>query len=138
MLCVHSGSYFKVKNSLSCIPVLIFCDFLILLWCLSTIPPWVRKSFQQQQLKDPSLDTSCYEVRNTFWLLLLFCLSHVNNDAKSKKKKKKMQNQITLLNKKIINVLSSNIQVVSSISLSQCMIHSFLYLDLSGANQVAK
>lgn len=62
----------------------------------------------------------------------------MNNDAKSKKKKKKMQNQITLLNKKIINVLSSNIQVVSSISLSQCMIHSFLYLDLSGANQVAK
>lgn len=35
---------------------------------------------------------------------------------------------------KIINVLS-NIQVVSSISLSQCMIHSFLYVDLSGADR---
>lgn len=49
----------------------------------------------------------------------------MNNDAKQKVKKKKKI--------KIINVLS-NIQVVSSISLSQCMIHSFLYVDLNGAD----
>lgn len=52
----------------------------------------------------------------------------MNNDAKQKVKKKKKK-----INK-IINVLS-NIQVVSSISLSQCMIHSFLYVDLSGADR---
>lgn len=50
----------------------------------------------------------------------------MNNDAKQKVKKKKIN--------KIVNVFS-NIQVVSSISLSQCMIHSFLYVDLSGADR---
>lgn len=35
----------KVKNFLSRVSGSIVCDFLILLWCSSTIPPWVRKSF---------------------------------------------------------------------------------------------
>lgn len=62
--------------------------------------------------------TSCYKIRNTFWLLLFFSFIY-----------------FYLF---LIFFTLSNIQVVSSISLSQCIIHSFLYLALSATNPYCK
>lgn len=100
--CVH-----KAKNNVLSLSRSFNSLWLLDFYCGAhqQLPPRIRKSFQQQQ----GSITSYISLQNKSffksWFVCFFSMSRGTTMQKVKNRKK-MQNQIILLNKKIINVLS--------------------------------